>query len=127
MRLNLKSMKSNQNKTIGCNLWIPGEAKQNWKQPQISKVCYYGFINLDLTTCTLVLDNLAHSSKLLKRNYINLNTLVSEFREFWPFFFWEANFILISLIIGGAMELGEINSGECSKNQQVEIHVEGNI
>ena len=25
------------------------------------------------------------------------------------------------------MELGEINSGESSKNQQVEIHVEGNI
>ena len=33
----------------------------------------------------------------------------------------------IFLIIGGAMELGEINSGESSKNQLVEIQIEGNI
>ena len=30
------------------------------------------------------------------------------------------------LLIGGAMELGEMNSGEGSKNQLVEILVEGN-
>ena len=39
-----------------------------------------------------------------------------------------ANFLFNHFtIIGGALELGEINSGESSKKQQVEIHVEGNI
>ena len=32
-------------------------------------------------------------------------------------------FLNLFLLIGGAMELGEINSGEGSKNQQVEIQV----
>ena len=34
-------------------------------------------------------------------------------------------FLNLFLLIGGAMELGLINSGEGSKNQQVEIQVEG--
>ena len=35
-------------------------------------------------------------------------------------------FLNLFLLIGGAMELGELNSGKGSKNQQVEIQVEGN-
>ena len=38
----------------------------------------------------------------------------------------QKSFLNLFLLIGGAMELGEINSGEGSKNQQVEIQVEGN-
>ena len=48
---NLK-MKSNQNKTTGCDLSIRGEAKQNSKQPQMFKVCYHDFLSLELKTCT---------------------------------------------------------------------------
>ena len=36
-------------------------------------------------------------------------------------------FLNLFLLIGGDMELGEINSGESSKNQCVEIQIEGNI
>ena len=37
----------------------------------------------------------------------------------------QKSFLNLFLLIGGAIELGEINSGEGSKNQQVEIQVEG--
>ena len=43
-------MKTFQSKTTGCDLSIRGEAKQNLKQPQMSKVCYHDFINLELKT-----------------------------------------------------------------------------
>ena len=38
----------------------------------------------------------------------------------------QKSFLNIFLLIGGAIELGEINSGEGSKTEQVEIQVEGN-
>ena len=38
----------------------------------------------------------------------------------------QKSFINLFLLVGGAMELGEINSGEGFRNQQVEIQVEGN-
>ena len=38
----------------------------------------------------------------------------------------QKSFLNLFLLIGGAMELGEINSGEGFKTQQVEIQVEGN-
>ena len=38
----------------------------------------------------------------------------------------KVSFLNLFLLIGGAMELGETNSGEGSKNKQVEIQVEDN-
>ena len=55
------------------------------------------------------------------------------FQEFQPntsrksIWLQQKSFLNLFLLIGGAMELGEINSGEGSKNQQVEIHVEGTV